>query len=34
MSGIIVDIMLMEGDIPGVSLHEHLELHNIVALKW
>ena len=34
MSGAIADIVLMEADIPGASLQEPLEVHNVVALKW
>ena len=34
MSGSIADIMLMKADIPGASLQEPLEVHNVSALKW
>ena len=33
MSGAIVDIVLMEADIPEASLQEPLEVHNVAALK-
>ena len=34
MSGAVADIMLTEADIPGASLQEPLEVHNVSALKW
>ena len=34
MSGAIADTVLTERDIPGASLQEPLEVHNVVALKW
>ena len=30
----LVDIVLTEADIPGASLKEPLEVHNVAALKW
>ena len=34
MSGAVADIVLTEADIPGASLQEPLEVHNVAALKW
>ena len=34
MTGAVADIVLTEADIPGASLREPLEVHNVAALKW
>ena len=30
----VTDVELTEADIPGASLEESLEAHNVAALKW